>query len=91
MINTKKKKFVTWELKKESSIVLHHHHSILICLVTLVEDSCIDDKSSNGMPSNCVSHSAKLCLTGVIDPNKCELDSIVAEKHCCIKIWFVFN
>ena len=71
--------------------MVHGDHSILICfLPSLVKDSCMDDKSSNGIPSSWLWDSGKMHLADVMDPRRVGSDSAVAEKHC-YNIWYIFN
>jgi len=73
------------------SIVGHGDHLVLICfLPNLVEESCMDDKSSNGIPSTWLWDNGKMCLTSVMDPGNAGSDSAVADKHC-YNMWHIFN
>ena len=69
----------------------HGDNSVLICfLPSLVEDSCMDDKSSNGIPSSWLWDNGKMRLAGVMDPKSVGSDSAVADKHC-YNTWYIFN
>ena len=73
------------------SIADHGDHSILICfLPRVVEDSCMDDKSSNGISSTWLLDNGKMCLGGVMDPISVGSNSVMADKHC-YNMWHVFN
>ena len=73
------------------STVDHGDHSVLIhFLPSLVEDSCMDDKSSNGIPSTWILDNGKMCLAGVMDPNSVGSDSTVVDKHF-YNTWHIFN
>ena len=69
----------------------HGDHSVLICfLSSLAEDNCMDDKSSNGIPSSWLWSSGKMRLAGVMDSSSVGSDSVVADKYY-YNIWYIFN